>query len=222
MSTSAVPTRTQRRTADMRRRLVEIAESLLITEGVQGVTAEEVARRADVSLQTVYNRVGGQQALLLAIAERAMEENRAYIDQAYALSGTAEERGRNVFLAYVRFAFERPQPFRILANPPGEPSAVAKIAAMAAEQNARQAEIIRDGIAEGSVNPALDPEITAHAIWSMLNGLLLLALREDGLRPSSVTPEALVESALAMVEFGLRRRDGAGQALELAQEKGPV
>lgn len=206
MSTPVAPTRTQRRTADMRRRLVEIAESLLIDEGTQGVTAEEVARRADVSLQTVYNRIGGRQALLLAIAERAMEENRRYIDMAYALPGTAEERGRNVFLAYVRFAFERPQPFRILANPPEEPSAVARIAAMAAEQNARQAEIIREGIADGSVNPALDPETTAHAIWSMLNGLLLLALRQDGLRPANVTPESLVQTALTMVEFGLRRR----------------
>lgn len=199
-------TRTQRRTADLRRRLVEIAESLLVADGPKAVTAEEVARQADVSLQTVYNRVGGRPALLLAIAERAMEENRRYIDQAYESPGTAEERGRNVCLAYVRFALERPQPFRILANPPEEPEAVARIAAMAAEQNARQAAIIRDGIAEGSVNPALDPDAAAHAIWGMLNGLLLLALREDGLRPANVTPASLVQTAIAMVEFGLRRR----------------
>ncbi|MBI2732663.1 MAG: TetR/AcrR family transcriptional regulator [Aquabacterium sp.] len=190
----------------MRRRLVEIAEDLLVAEGPQGVTAEEVARRADVSLQTVYNRIGGKQALLLAIAERAMEENRRYIDLAYDVQGTVEERGRAVFLAYVKFAFERPQPFRILANPPEEPAAMARIAAMAAEQNARQAAIIREGIAEGSVNPSLDPEATAHAIWSMLNGLLLLALRDDGLRPASITPESLVQTAMTMMEFGLRRR----------------
>lgn len=207
MSTPEAPTRTQRRAADMRRRLVEIAEEVLVAEGQKAVSAEEVARRADVSLQTVYNRVGGRPALLLAIAERAMQENRRYIDVAYGAPGTPEERGRNVCLAYVRFAFERPQAFRILANPPEEPAAVARIAAMAAEQNARQAEIIRLGIADGSVNPSLDPDATAHAIWSMLNGLLLLALRNDGLRPASVTPESLVQTAIAMVELGLRRRD---------------
>jgi len=206
MNNPQTATRTQRRTADLRRRLVEIAENLLVADGPKAVTAEEVARQADVSLQTVYNRVGGRPALLLAIAERAMEENRRYIDQAYEAPGTAEERGRNVCLAYVRFALERPQPFRILANPPEEPEAVARIAAMAAEQNARQAAIIRDGIAEGSVNPGLDPDAAANAIWGMLNGLLLLALREDGLRPASVTPASLVQTAIAMVEFGLRRR----------------
>lgn len=200
-------TRTQRRAADMRQRLVDVAEALLIEGGAAAVTTEEVARRADVSLQTVYNRVGGKPALLLAIAERAMEANRRYLDDAYAAPGSAEERGLRVFQAYVRFGFERPQQFRILANPPEEPAAIARIAAMAAEQNAKQAAIIREGIAEGRVSPALDPDITANAIWSMLNGLMGLALREDGLRPAGVSPEALVQTALMMVEFGLRRRD---------------
>lgn len=200
-------TRTQRRAADMRRTLIEVAETLLIEGGAAAVTAEEVARLADVSLQTVYNRVGGKPALLLAIAERAMEENRRYIDEAYASAGTVEERGLRVFQAYVRFAFERPHQFRILANPPEEPGAIARIAELAQEQNAKQAAIIREGIAAGTLNPALDPESTANAIWVMLNGLLSLALRQDELRPASVTPEALVASALTLVEFGLRRRD---------------
>lgn len=199
-------TRTQRRAADMRRTLIDEAEALLIEGGAAAVTTEEVARRADVSLQTVYNRVGGKPALLIAIAERAMEENRRYIDEAYAGPGTVEERGLRVFQAYVRFAFERPHQFRILANPPEEPGAIARIAELAKEQNAKQAAIIRDGIAEGRVNPALDPESTANAIWAMLNGLLSLALRQDELLPASVSPGALVTSALTMIEFGLRQR----------------
>ncbi|UTN85426.1 TetR/AcrR family transcriptional regulator [Pseudomonas aeruginosa] len=101
----------------MRQNLVEIAETLLIEGGMAAVTADEVARRADVSLQTVYNRVGGKPALLIAIAERSMEENRAYVDKAYDGKGTPEERGLRIFNAYVSFAMERPHQFRILANP---------------------------------------------------------------------------------------------------------
>jgi AcrR family transcriptional regulator len=190
----------------MRRTLIDVAEVLLIDGGAAAVTTEEVARRADVSLQTVYNRVGGKPALLMAIAERAMEENRRYIDEAYEGGGTAEERGWRISQAYVRFAMERPHQFRILANPPEEPEAIARIAAMAREQNAKLAAIIRDGIAEGSVNPALDPESTANALWAMLNGLLQLALRSDSLRPVTVSPEALVQAAINLVQFGLRAR----------------
>ncbi|MDI1302581.1 MAG: TetR/AcrR family transcriptional regulator [bacterium] len=204
--TNAV-TRTQRRSADMRRTLIEVAETLLIEGGASAVTAEEVARLADVSLQTVYNRVGGKPALLLAIAERAMEENRQYIDEAYDGGGNAEERGWRIFHAYVRFALERPHQFRILANPPEAPEAIARMAVMAQEQNARLASIIRDGIAENRVNPALDPDSTANALWAMLNGLLCLALRNDALRPGTVSPEALVQAALMMIQFGLRVRE---------------
>lgn len=206
LATATPATRTQRRAADMRRTLIDVAEVLLIDGGAAAVTTEEVARRADVSLQTVYNRVGGKPALLMAIAERAMEENRRYIDEAYEGGGTAEERGWRISQAYVRFAMERPHQFRILANPPEEPEAIARIAAMAREQNAKLAAIIRDGIAEGSVNPALDPESTANALWAMLNGLLQLALRSDSLRPVTVSPESLVQAAINLVQFGLRAR----------------
>lgn len=199
-------TRTQRRAADMRRTLIEVAETLLIEGGAAAVTTEEVARRADVSLQTVYNRVGGKPALLTAIAERAMEENRRYIDEAYEGGGTAEERGWRISQAYVRFALERPHQFRILANPPEEPEAIARIAAMAREQNAKLAAIIRDGIAEGRANATLDPESTANALWAMLNGLLQLALRNDSLRPATVSPEALVQAAMNLLQFGLLAR----------------
>lgn len=203
-------TRTQRRAADMRRSLVDQAEALLIAGGPAAVTAEEVARLADVSLQTVYNRVGRKPALLLAVAERAMEENRLYIDAAYEGGGSAEERGQRILAAYVRFAFERPHQFRILANPPEEPEAIARIADMAREQNARLAAIIRDGIRDGNANPALDPESTANALWAMMNGLLVLVLRADGLRPDDVSPQALITAATTLLEQGLRKRGQAG------------
>jgi hypothetical protein len=77
---------------------------------------------------------------------------------------------------------------------------------MAREQNARLAAIVRDGKAEGMANPQLDPEATANALWVMLNGLLGLALRNDGLRPATVSPEALIQAAMMLVEGGLRRR----------------
>lgn len=199
-------TRTQRRAADMRQNLVEIAETLLIEGGMAAVTADEVARRADVSLQTVYNRVGGKPALLIAIAERSMEENRAYVDKAYDGKGTPEERGLRIFNAYVSFAMERPHQFRILANPPEDPETISRIGAMAREQIAHMAAIIRDGIAEGWIDPEMDPDSTANAVWSMMNGVLTLALRDDALRSESVSREALVQSALTIIQSGIKSR----------------
>lgn len=199
-------TRTQRRAADMRRTLVETAESLLIEGGAAAVTAEEVARRADVSLQTVYNRVGGKPALLLAIAERALEENRSYMDAAYASDGTPEERAKQVCMAYIRFALERPHQFRILANPPEEPEALQRVVGILREQNGKLEELIRDGVREGSVNPALAPDAAATVLWALMNGLLSLLLRNDAMRPETVSSAALIQTALDMLEFGVKKR----------------
>jgi len=55
----------------------EIAETMLVEEGMVAVTADEVARRTDVSLQVAYNRICGKSALLIAIAECSMRQNRA-------------------------------------------------------------------------------------------------------------------------------------------------
>ncbi|MBC9250949.1 TetR family transcriptional regulator [Pseudomonas alcaligenes] len=199
-------TRTQRRAADMRRNLIEIAETLLIEGGAAAVTADEVARRADVSLQTVYNRVGGKPALLIAIAERSMEENRAYVDKAYEGKGTPEERGLRIFNAYVNFAFDRPHQFRILANPPEEPEAISRIGAMAQEQIAHLTSIIRGGIASEWASPDIDPESATNAVWAMMNGLLSLALRDDALRSETISRESLVQAAITVIQLGLRNR----------------
>lgn len=199
-------TRTQRRAAEMREHLIDIAEGLLVEGGAAGVSADEVARRADVSLQTVYNRVGRKPDLLIAIAERAMGVNRRYVDAAYDGGGTIEDRALRIFSAYTRFAFEHPQQFRILANPPGEPQALARIAAMAREQNAKLAQLIRDGVEAELLDARLDPIAAANALWAMMDGMLQLALREDGMRPPEVEPGALLANAMVMLESGLRRR----------------
>lgn len=81
-------TRATRRAAATRAAIVEAAEELLAEGGPSALTLEAVAERADVAMQTVYNRVGGRSAVLIAVAERALEDNRQYMDAAYATPGT--------------------------------------------------------------------------------------------------------------------------------------
>lgn len=198
--------RTQRRVASMRRSLIDAAEGLLIEGGAAAVTTEEVARRADVSLQTVYNRIGGKSALLIAVAERAVEENRAYMDAAYSSVGSPRERLLLAGDAYIRFALERPHQFRIVANPPDDPEAVRLFTDIADRHLQTLTAVISDCIEAKVVNPDLDPKSTAVALWGMLNGVLSMALR--GKQGSSLDGEAhkLVRTALSLLELGVTSR----------------
>lgn len=175
-------TRTSRRAAANRDAIIAAAEELLVTGGEAAVTIDAIAARADVAIQTVYNRVGNRSAVLIAVAERALVENREFMDAAYAAPGTPLERVRRAGDAYARFAALRPHQFRILVRPPNEPEAMARVVELTREQNAKLAQALREGIADGTFRADLDPELVADALWAALDGLLALAWRSDELR----------------------------------------
>ncbi|MDT3439280.1 TetR/AcrR family transcriptional regulator [Pseudofrankia sp. BMG5.37] len=204
--TAVTGTRAQRRAAATRQAVVEAAREIIASEGADAVTLEAVAERADVAVQTIYNRVGGRSALLTAVAEMAMEENRAYMDAAYEAEGTVEERLLRAAAAYVRFARERPHEFRILVDPPDEPETLDRIASLIEEQNAKLTDVLRDGIATGTSRPDLDPDRVSTVLWATMNGLLALAWRADKLRPDADELDALLATYVETIADGLRRR----------------
>lgn len=198
-------TRTTRRAAATRAAIVEAAEGLLAEGGLGALTLEAVAERADVALQTVYNRVGGRSAVLIAVAERAFEENRQYMDAAYAASGTPVERIRAAAVAYARFAAERPHQFRLLADPPDEPTALERVADLVEEQNAKLAGALSDGIADGSITPGIEPRVAATALWAAMNGIIGLSWRADRLRVGGEELDAVIATMETMLFQGLIR-----------------
>lgn len=206
-STGVAPrlTRTQRRAAEMRIKIIEAADELLQQHGQAGLTTELVAERADVSVQTVYNRVGGKAALLVAIAELALEASREYMDVALAPGGTPTERIRRAAEAFARFAMDNPHQFQILVSPPPEPEAMARVADLLRIQNGKLAVALQDGVDAGTMDPRIDPATTATVLWSMMSGVLTNTLRTDGLRPPAEQLGNLVETAIAIIEGGLAK-----------------
>ncbi len=198
-------TRTQRRAAETRRSVVEAAQAILASEGPAGFTIEAVAERADVAVQTIYNRVGGRTALLNAVAEIAQEENRVYMDAAYAADGTPRELLELVAAAYVSFARERPHEFRLLAEPPDDPTTLQSIGSLIGNQNAKLAALLRDAIADGTGRPEIDPDRAATSLWAMMNGLLALSWRADNQRLDPEELDKHLETFLEIALHGLIR-----------------
>jgi len=207
-------TRTQRRARATEQSIVEAARDLLAAGGGAAVTLEAVASRADVAVQTVYNRVGGRNAVLMAVARHALDTNRQYLDAPYASSGTVAERLRRVAEAYAHFALERPAEFQLLAFPPaGVPDADAeRIVALVREQNGKLARLVAEGVADGTLDPELDPEVTATALWRMWDGVLSLASRPDDLQLPPERMPALLLTAGRLMQTGLLRRPPEGPA----------
>ena len=204
--TEQATTRTQRRAAANRRSIVDAAREIVATRGVEALTLEAVAERADVAIATIYNRVGNRSELLIAVAEQAMEESRAYMDAAYEAAGTAEDRLLHVAAEYARFARERPHEFRILVEPADEPAAVQRLAELTRLQNAKLTQAVRDGIDAGLARSDLDPDDVASMLLATINGLLAMAWRPGALRVEESDLERLLETYLATMLDGLRVR----------------
>lgn len=202
----AKPTRTQRRTEEMRRTIIEIASQILAEGGTAALSAEEVARRADIAPQTVYNRVGGKGALLAAATESALLENRRHMDAAYAAPGSPLERILRAGAAYKRFALEQPNQFLLLASPPDDLETAKTLIALVAEQNGKLEQALREGIASGEIRGGIDPAAMATALWGMFNGVLTLAVRNDGFKLEDSAWEKVFASAIIVLQAGLAGR----------------
>lgn len=197
---TATPSRMTRKTAATREAIIGAARELLDEGGPEALTLPAVSERADVAVQTIYNRVGGRDALLMTVAERAMEANRVYLDAAYAKPGSAVQRVLGAAEAYVRFAKERPHEFRLLTQTSSGSPAFERIADLLDEETGRLAGAIADGIAEGDVRPDIDPRTTATVLWAAMSGVIALSWRADRHRAD---PDALLPLLATAVGEGL-------------------
>ena len=66
-----------------RRRLVDAAAEVFLEQGYRSTTVTLLARRAGVSLQTLYLAVGGKSALLRLVLEGALRGSAGPIDESY-------------------------------------------------------------------------------------------------------------------------------------------
>lgn len=198
--------RTERRAAANRVAIIDAAEELLMRGGLAAVTVEAVAERADVAIQTVYNRVGRRPEVLVAIAERAVRENRRYLEPAFAAPGTPGDRIDAVARAYVAFALERPRQFELLTTPPDEPDALERIANKIDEQVGKLGDILAAGVADGTFESGIDPAVAATALWAMLEGVLALGWRGDRKTAAPERLVALADFAVATMITGISTR----------------
>jgi AcrR family transcriptional regulator len=186
--------------------IIRAAAELMAVGGAEAVTLDAISRRADVAVQTIYNRVGNRTTVLLRVAERAFDANRAYLDAAYSTPGEPADRIRAVSRAYVRFAVEQPEEYRLLVFPGGDAATRARVDGLIDEQNARLASLLSEAVASGAARSDLDTAVAAMVLWRMWDGVLGLVTRHDGRQPDAALVEDVLATLETIVELGLRTR----------------
>ena len=155
---------------NLREAVLDAAARMLEKQGVRSVSVREAARRAGVSHSAPYRHFPDRDALLAALAADAM---------AKLLKELGERSGRELAVAYVRFALSRPQVFRLMFSGQRWP-----------ELEARFAQAFSDVGKAG-----------AAAAWALVHGLACLIL--DG---NLERDEAAWLRTIGAVRFALAQR----------------
>lgn len=190
---------------NLREALVDAGVALAEAEGQEAVTLRAVSRKVGVSHNAAYRHFSDGDALMRALAARALTLWARLVEERIAQVGS--RRGRKAAWdrinaagrAYVEFAVSSPGLFQLACSPslgsvePDEP-----VAHPYAQLSARLDELVE----VGAITPArrADAEIAA---WSAVHGFAMLVLDGPLREVPAADREGLLEEVLRVVREGI-------------------
>lgn len=158
-----------------RERLCAIAEKLFAERGAQAVTIRELARELGVSAMTPYRYFQDKDEILAAVRAAAFDRFATALERAAAIKGNALIRSNAVGRAYLDFAFNERNAYKLMFDV-NQPDSERFPELVRAGRRARQtmAGYTRALVAEGYLTG--DPETLGKIFWAMVHGLVMLHL----------------------------------------------
>jgi AcrR family transcriptional regulator len=177
--------------------LLEAAEKIAETEGLQALTVRRVAEKTGTTTRAVYTSLGSKQALLSGLGVRAFDMLAAIVESLPPASDPAADLVAAGAFGFRRFALDHPALFQIGIQKTSVPADVAQTIAPAAE---RALPVLHRRIARLRDADRLGARTISEAAWEFhaaCEGLASLELRctlrpEDGQRLWHDTLNALV------------------------------
>jgi len=187
-----------------REEILVAATAVVLESGPAAFSLREVARRAQLAPSALYNHFPNRDALILALALRALGELTAYLESAEA-GASASDRLRALGHAYLTFASDRPQEYRLifecLENPPTTWEAYLGVA----EPFLRIVDACAAGLATGEFvdHSGAGAGGMAYALWALCHGHTSLTSRN--LKYVEGDFDALASAGIEAVLAGFRK-----------------
>lgn len=166
---------------NQRERILEVAQDLFIRKGIELVTLADIAKGARLTRATVYEYFANKQEIAWAIFESIARAWRQALEQNIGTyAGSGYEKLERFLLNNVDHAIGDPREssfvaqFNYLYAKEGSPRRMIEAFQQAPGDSGRfMSDIIRQGIADGSLRPDLNPEMAASAVFNFVASLNL-------------------------------------------------
>jgi AcrR family transcriptional regulator len=196
---------------DLRRALLDATLQLIEEQGPQGFTLRAAARRAGVTAGATYHHFKDKEDLVAAVAEEGFNLLRKQlVEAAEKPCDSAQERSRNVAVAYVLFAVRHPTRFRVMVGYGVlARNSAAGVAIEALNTYRLVREILIEGLTQNSGELVSEAEVLGW--WSVVHGLAFLAI--DGYLGRVTKSGKRIEDVVLAVIDALDRRSGAASGV---------
>ena len=163
------------RLAETREKIVRVAERQAVAQGLENVSTHSIARELGWSATALYRYFPNKEAILAAARARALNRLSEALEAAIGGPGDVWGISRAVGDAYVAFAFENPDAYRLIyaLNQP-DPDEYPEFSAALARARGNMTLYVERMVAQGGLET--DASVLGHLFWAGLHGLITLEM----------------------------------------------
>jgi AcrR family transcriptional regulator len=198
-----------RKGGDVEAAILDAARTLLAEKGIAGLSMRTVAERVGVSATAIYHYFENKDALVGRLVQSGFRRFGTYLEEAAAREPSGSyERVRALGEAYLRFALENQEYFRILFDIARDAPPSLDDLPEGGGYGLLRAAVV-EGMEAGTIRRA-DPDLLVMYLWSMVHGLVTLTMAcrvdrcpEPGRSATSARPLDLFHAFGAFVHDGI-------------------
>ena len=186
-----------------RAEILSAAERIFIAQGYEGATIRKIADEVGVSSTALYMHFQDKDQILLEICDRAVSELLAINLRISTRLGDPVDRVRDMLAAYMRFALENPNAYRLMfcaasmAHSPRRRDATVQLGDRCFETFSG---VVGEIAAQGRLRTG-DVQTVTQTLWAACHGLISLRIAKPDFEWSPV--DSAMDVMLEGLLFGL-------------------
>jgi AcrR family transcriptional regulator len=169
------PVLTDHEVAEFRAAVCRVAQGLFARHGVEGVTMRQIATELHCSPTTAYRYFRNREEILAAVRAAAFNRFCEVIEQATRSSPDPRKSARNVGQAFLGFALEHPDAYRMMFDiTQSDVTGSAELAEALARARRSMAAYLQPLIDKGILRG--ETQALGQMLWACAHGLVMLRL----------------------------------------------
>ncbi len=195
--------------------IIDAAEKVFFTKGIQAATMDDVAQMAELSKGTLYLYFKNKEELYFAMHLRGLKILAELFEKALQSESAGLQKIQAIGQAYYQFSLQYPNYFNALIYYESHTVDVENQNSIAVECHhlGQQTlnfviEALKSGLQDGTIRPEIDPVKAAIILWGQSSGLIqLLALKGEHVVGSlGISHETMIHYAYDLILEALKKR----------------